>query len=151
MRILLVHNFYGSSVPSGENRVYEEERDLLLRNGHEVFEFTRHSDEIINQGVWGKVKGALATPWNPWITNAIRLTVERLRPDIVHVHNCFPLFHRVYFMPSATEPLRSSPYITIACFARRVFLHEMEWFVLNALTYKAVCLHYDTVAIAIVD
>mgnify|MGYP001003456929 CR=1 FL=1 len=29
MRILLVHNFYGSSAPSGENRAVLEERDLL--------------------------------------------------------------------------------------------------------------------------
>ncbi|GAB6048152.1 hypothetical protein JCM19379_19800 [Methyloparacoccus murrellii] len=46
MRILLVHNHYGSSAPSGENRVFEAERALLRSRGHEVLEFTRHSDEI---------------------------------------------------------------------------------------------------------
>ena len=46
MRILLVHNYYGSSAPSGENVVFEVERDLLRARGHTVETFTRHSDAI---------------------------------------------------------------------------------------------------------
>lgn len=91
VKILLTHNFYGSSAPSGENQVFEAERALLLARGHEVETFTRHSDEIRAQGVWGVVKGALATPWNPWMTRAMRQTVDRFKPDVVHVHNTFPL------------------------------------------------------------
>ena len=53
MKILLVHNFYGSSAPSGENTVYAAERELLRQHGHTVIEFTRHSDEIINRGIFG--------------------------------------------------------------------------------------------------
>ena len=41
MRILLVHNFYGSAAPSGENQVFEAEKTLLQSRGHEVAEFTR--------------------------------------------------------------------------------------------------------------
>ena len=91
MKILLVHNFYGSAAPSGENQVFQAERALLQARGHEVVEFTRHSDEIRAQGALGKVKGALATPWNPWSARAVRNTVERFKPDVVHVHNTFPL------------------------------------------------------------
>jgi len=91
MKILLVHNFYGSSAPSGENAVYETERDMLRRHGHKVVEFTRHSDEIRGQGAWGALKGALAIPWNPWMVRAVRREVERFRPDVVHAHNTFPL------------------------------------------------------------
>jgi hypothetical protein len=29
MRVLLVHNFYGSAAPSGENLVFEAEKALL--------------------------------------------------------------------------------------------------------------------------
>ena len=46
MRILLVHNYYGSSAPSGENQVFEAERAMLERHGVKVDVFTRHSDEI---------------------------------------------------------------------------------------------------------
>jgi glycosyltransferase involved in cell wall biosynthesis len=91
MKILLVHNFYGNSAPSGENQVFELERHLLLSRGHEVVEFTRYSDEILGQGAWGAVKGALATPWNPWMARAIQSELARFRPDVVHVHNTFPL------------------------------------------------------------
>lgn len=46
LRILLVHNHYGSAAPSGENQVFEAEGALLRSRGHEVLAFTRHSDEI---------------------------------------------------------------------------------------------------------
>jgi len=91
LKILLAHNYYGSSAPSGENQVFEAERDLLRAHGHEVREFTRHSDEIRRQGAYGAVRGALATPWNPFAALALRRAVEAFRPDVVHVHNTFPL------------------------------------------------------------
>lgn len=91
MKTLLVHNFYGSAAPSGENQVFEAERALLQARGDEVAVFTRHSDEIRAQGAWGKVKGALSTPWNPWMAQALRRAVERINPDVVHAHNTFPL------------------------------------------------------------
>ena len=50
MRILLVHNYYGSSAPSGENKVFEAEKAMLERHGHEVEVYTRHSDEIRGTG-----------------------------------------------------------------------------------------------------
>lgn len=91
MKILAIHNFYGSAAPSGENAVYEAERDLLRQHGHEVVEFTRHSDDIRTKGVLGAIQGALAVPWNPWMVRAMRREVERFRPDVVHAHNTFPL------------------------------------------------------------
>jgi len=97
LKILLVHNFYGSEAPSGENQVYEVERALLRTQGHVVAEFTRHSDEIRTLGVRGAVQGALATPWNPWMTNSIKSVVKRFQPDVVHVHNTFPLISPAIF------------------------------------------------------
>ncbi len=91
MNILLAHNYYGSAAPSGENQVFESERALLRQRGHTVSEFTRHSDEIRGQGVWGAVKGACAVPWNPWSVVAIRRAVDAFQPAVVHVHNTFPL------------------------------------------------------------
>ena len=91
MRVLLVHNFYGSAAPSGENQVVEIERALLQSRGHEVVEFSRDSDELRSQGIWGAIKGAAATPWNPRSAQAICQTVANIRPDVVHVHNTFPL------------------------------------------------------------
>ena len=97
MRILLVHNFYGSESPSGENKVVEMEQQMLEAHGHTVRLFSRQSDEIRKQGVLGKIKGALSTIWNPWMTRAIRKEVEEFRPDVVHVHNTFPLISNAIF------------------------------------------------------
>ena len=91
MNILLVHNYYGSAAPSGENQVFCAELKLLRMHGHEVEIFIRHSDEIRAQPAWGAVRGAIATAWNPLMYLAIRRAVERFRPDVVHVHNTFPL------------------------------------------------------------
>lgn len=107
MKILLVHNFYGSTAPSGENTVYISERELLRGNGHHVIEFARHSDEIRNEGFLGAVKGAFTTPWNPFSMRSLRSFLEKEQPEIMHVHNTFPLlspsiFHATRGLKTAT-------------------------------------------------
>lgn len=96
-QILLAHNHYGSATPSGENQVFEAERQLLIKNGHALETFTRHSDEIRAKGAVGVLQGALATPWNHFIVKAIRQKVDECKPDVVHVHNTFPLLSPAIF------------------------------------------------------
>lgn len=91
MNVLLVHNYYGSSAPSGENQVFEAEGNLLRQRNHEVHEFLRHSDAIRAKGIRGAVQGALSTPWNPFAAKKIGQAVETIHPEVVHVHNTFPL------------------------------------------------------------
>ncbi|MFC1857816.1 glycosyltransferase family 4 protein [Thermodesulfobacteriota bacterium] len=97
MKVLLVHNFYGSSAPSGENTVFLAERDLLKNRNHEVIEYTRHSDEIRTRGPIGTVHGALATPWNPFTLRNLRQILIKEQPDVMHVHNTFPLLSPAIF------------------------------------------------------
>lgn len=95
MKILLVHNYYGSSAPSGENRVFEAEKTLLEKHGHEVATYVRHSDEIRTGGairrIGGKIKGALCTVGNPFAAHEVAKACRAFKPDIVHFHNTFPL------------------------------------------------------------
>lgn len=91
LKILVVHDYYGSGSPSGENQVFESEVDLLSRRGHQIETFTRHNDEIRQSGMIGKMRGAFATPWNPWMAKALAQRVRAWKPDVVHVHNTFPL------------------------------------------------------------
>ena len=100
MRILLIHNYYGSSAPSGENKVFEAEKTMLKKHGHEVAVYTRHSDEIRGTGngewgtvsrIWGMVKGALCTVGNPFAARAVAKKCREFKPDVVHFHNTFPL------------------------------------------------------------
>lgn len=107
MKILLVHNFYGSAAPSGENQVFEAERDLLIRRGHEVATYTRHSDEIRSRGFWGKMQGALATPWNFRSDAAVRKIADNFSPDVVHVHNTFPLISPSVFYAVGKKSARA--------------------------------------------
>lgn len=86
-----MHNFYGSSAPSGENMVFLEEESLLNRRGHSVYTFTRSSDDVRSKGMLGLIKGGASVPWNPFSANEVRRVVERVKPDVVHVHNSFPL------------------------------------------------------------
>ncbi len=97
MKILLAHNYYGSAAPSGENQVFEAERELLRSRGHELLEFTRHSDTLRAQGAIGKLIGAALTPWNNHSYRTMQAVVAKFRPDVVHVHNTFPLLSPAIF------------------------------------------------------
>ena len=97
LKVLLAHNHYGSATPSGENSVFLLELDILQRQGCEIRTYTRHSDDIRQQGALGALKGALSTPWNPWSAAAIRRQVQAWQPDVVHVHNTFPLLSPAIF------------------------------------------------------
>ena len=46
MKILLVHNFYRSGTPGGEDAVFRQERALLDRAGAEVITYERSNDEV---------------------------------------------------------------------------------------------------------
>jgi glycosyltransferase involved in cell wall biosynthesis len=91
MRVLLVHNRYRSGTPSGENRVVDQEAAALTALGHEVARFGRSSDEIAQ---WSAVKKASLPAraiWSAETMRDLRATLRELRPDVVHVHNTFPL------------------------------------------------------------
>jgi glycosyltransferase involved in cell wall biosynthesis len=91
LRIVVVHNYYGSASPSGENTVVNAEIEMLRKFGHDVHAFDRQSDEIRDFGVHGLVHGGLTYPWNPVDVARLKRLLRDLRPDIVHVHNTFPL------------------------------------------------------------
>ena len=96
-KVLLATNFYRSSAPSGENEVFLAEREMLRGRSHEVLEFTRHSDDLARMGALGTLKGGLVTPWNPAAVRAARRVLRRERPDVLHVHNSFPLLSPAVF------------------------------------------------------
>ena len=65
MRILLVHNQYRSGTPSGENRVVDQEGEVLVRAGHEVRRFGRSSDEIEDWSTAKKASLPARVVWSP--------------------------------------------------------------------------------------
>jgi len=91
MRILLVHNRYRSGAPSGENRVVDTEAQALAASGHEVVRFGRGSDEIEQWSLARKAMLPARTVWSQEAWRDLKTALRAHRPDVVHVHNTFPL------------------------------------------------------------
>lgn len=91
MRILLVHNRYRSAAPSGENRVVDQEGQALSDLGHEVRRFIRESDEISQWSLPKKASLPIRTIWNWSASQDLKAVLREYRPEVVHVHNTFPL------------------------------------------------------------
>lgn len=87
MKILLVHNRYQER--GGEDSVAENEWELLKEKGHDV-ELAEVSNDSI-QGVLKKVKTAWSTPSSKTGYQWMADHLERFKPQVVHVHNFFPL------------------------------------------------------------
>ncbi len=91
MRVLQVHNQYRSGTPSGENRVVDQEGQALAEAGNEVMRFGRNSDEIEH---WSRTKRAslpARVVWSRETRRDLSAALRERRPDVVHVHNTFPL------------------------------------------------------------
>jgi glycosyltransferase involved in cell wall biosynthesis len=91
LRVLQVHNRYRSSSPGGEDRVVDQEGAALAVRGHVVERFERRNDDIEH---WSLARRAIVPSQVVWSNSArrsLRTTIERFRPDVVHVHNTFPL------------------------------------------------------------
>ncbi|MBT4288196.1 MAG: glycosyltransferase family 4 protein [Deltaproteobacteria bacterium] len=91
MKILLIHNFYGSESPSGENIVFEQEKEMLISAGHEINTLEKNSDSIRSIGKVGMLIGALSNIFNPLVLIQLLRKIKSFRPDVIHVHNTFPL------------------------------------------------------------
>ncbi len=91
MHVLVVHNHYSSAQPSGENKVVEQEVGLLRAAGHRVEVFERRSDDIAARSLLAKAAVPLLVPWNPAVRAELTARLRAERPDVVHVHNVFPL------------------------------------------------------------
>lgn len=91
MKILLVHNYYRAHTPSGENAVVDAEIEQLSEAGHNVSLFSRSNDEVESAPVRTLLSGSLLGAHNPFSVRALQRHLASFRPDVVHVHNTFPL------------------------------------------------------------
>ena len=89
MRILLAHNRYQQR--GGEDVVFETERTLLEKAGHEVSVYERHNDEIDAYSVWELIDLSRRTIWATDSASSIREILAQAQPDVAHFYNTFPL------------------------------------------------------------
>jgi len=87
VRVLLLHNRY--QFLGGEDSMVQAEKALLEAKGHEVTLMETSNDAIV--GVRGKANAALSAIYSPASKQRVSAEIADFRPDIVHVHNFFPL------------------------------------------------------------
>ena len=86
--ILMVHNFY--QIAGGEDTVFENEKKLLIEQGHRVYTYTRTNDELKTHP-WKKLLLPFTTVWSFKSYFEVRRLIREKGIDIVHCHNTFPL------------------------------------------------------------
>jgi glycosyltransferase involved in cell wall biosynthesis len=87
--VAVIHSFYSSALPSGENVVVDAQVGALRQAGHDVLLVAQHTDERATRATY-RIEAAVtvATGRGPSPEDDLRA----FRPDVVHVHNLFPNF-----------------------------------------------------------
>ena len=87
MKILILHNSY--QIQGGEDSVVSQELKLLKSKGHKVSIYVVSNDII--KGWISKLIAFLRAPYSNTSAYWIRDILIEEEPDIVHIHNFFPL------------------------------------------------------------
>ncbi len=87
MKILMIHNKY--QFQGGEDSVFQVESDLLAKHGHEVQQLIFDNKEI--QGLLDKLLLVFRGIYNSKSGKKLEQYIHKFAPDIIHVHNFFPL------------------------------------------------------------
>jgi glycosyltransferase involved in cell wall biosynthesis len=87
MKILLIHNTYQQ--PGGEDVVFNQERQLLERAGHQVLTYCRSNGEIAGYSALQRLALVGRMTWARGTRREIASLLRSQKPDLVHVHNTF--------------------------------------------------------------
>ncbi len=87
MRVLQAHNLYRQY--GGEDAVLANEQALLANNGHETRLFSVSNEAVA--GAWAMASAAWSAPYSRRSREAMAREIAEFAPDLVHVHNFFPL------------------------------------------------------------
>ena len=86
MRILILHSRYLSGWASGENTVVRDEERLLTEAGHEIVSWSPTPEPSVSHARLGT-----RALWSRTAQAHVRRLIASHRPEIVHVHNMFPM------------------------------------------------------------
>lgn len=87
-KVLFIHNYY--QLRGGEDQVVERELEMLKSRGIHAESYCVHNDTITHNIV-NKAKVALNATWSIAEYKKVRKKIMDMRPDVVHVHNFFPI------------------------------------------------------------
>jgi glycosyltransferase involved in cell wall biosynthesis len=91
VRVVVVHNRYSSRTPSGENLAVDDEARWLAEAGVDVVRHEVTNDDMVDVGPLARARDGLGAVWSLPARRRFAGVLERSRPDVVHVHNLFPL------------------------------------------------------------
>lgn len=103
MKVLLLHNYHGSSAPSGENEAVNSDASLLRAYGHEVEILDWRMDALPNSRA-AQFSAAVLCAWNPAAYARVKRAVLAYKPHVVHIHNTFPQVSAAVFYAARHWP-----------------------------------------------
>ena len=121
MRVLVVHNSY--QIPGGEDAVVGGETELLQQNGVDCRLYSVTNDSI--SSIAAKLSAGGNRIYNFRARSSVLQAIRDFRPDVVHVHNFFPLLS-----PSIFDACRDASVPSI------LTLHNFRLLCPSALLYE---------------
>ncbi|MBU4264375.1 MAG: glycosyltransferase family 4 protein [Proteobacteria bacterium] len=89
MKILLAHVCYRQK--GGEDVVFENELSILQKAGVAVVPLQIYNNTIKDESISGRIKVGASTLWSRSGYRIVSDMLSRVKPDVVHFHNTFPL------------------------------------------------------------
>jgi glycosyltransferase involved in cell wall biosynthesis len=118
LRVALVHSFYGSQQPSGENAQVETERRVLEDAGLDVRLFAARTDDLERDHLY-RARSAFRVATGRGASPLQALA--SFAPDVVHVHNLFPNFGRRWVSQVASPVVVTLHNFRFVCAAATLF------------------------------
>jgi glycosyltransferase involved in cell wall biosynthesis len=87
----VAHNRYRRALPSGENEAVDREVAALRERGVAVDLLVAESDDISGFGLGERLTLPARPTWSATTRRRFRALVDADRPDVVHLHNPYPL------------------------------------------------------------
>ena len=120
--VLMIHNFY--QIGGGEHTVFNNEVELLKKNGHKVITYTRNNNEL-NNSILKKIFLPFTVLWSFKTYREVKKIIKQEQVDVVHCHNIFPLIS-----PSVYYAARKMNIPVVQT------IHNFRFLCPNALFYK---------------
>jgi glycosyltransferase involved in cell wall biosynthesis len=87
LRVIIVHNHYQQ--PGGEDVAVQDDYGVLVNHGHQVRLLEANNEHIRN--FVARAQTALTAVYSPSSKRRMAALISEFRPDLVHVHNFFPI------------------------------------------------------------
>jgi len=118
MTICLVHNYYKSDSPSGENIVFDQDYEFLRTAGYSPLKYIQHNDNL-KSGIRALISASANSLWSFDQRKKLQSFVDQHSVKTLHFHNTFPLL--------------SPSVLTVKAPQKLMTIHNFRMFCINGL------------------